>query len=251
MKKLFYILILISFWACQKPNHTEKNLLDSSRFLIEEQQNHFNYLLAEIREREYNNGMKNGGNNEYAYAHFISHDTFNLDSVLVTVNSLLKEHQLEVWWLENKDSLKSAFEYKEDTLTPKELTLHQLKKLNLSIEFFTTILEKLNTRYQYDSEFTLPQEYELLTELDKSSYSIGDTLKMKFFFYQNGWKYIQKDKFPNLLLNGKPITQENFSFIATCDDSKPCEKKLKLQYTDLIHSQGDTAGTITKYTVIP
>lgn len=251
MKKLFYILILISFWACQKPDHTEKQLLESSRFLIEEQQNHFNYLLTEIREREYNNGMKNGGNNEYAYAHFILDEKIDLDSILVTGNSLIKEHQLDIWWLKNKDSLQSAFEYKEDTLTPKELTLYQLKKLNLSIELFTTILEKLNTRYQYDSEFALPQEYELLTELDKSSYSIGDTLKMKFFFYQNGWKYIQKEKLHNLLLNGKPVTQENLSFIATCDNDKPCKKELKLQYIGHIYHAGDTASSITKYTVIP
>ncbi len=190
MKKIVYLFMLISLWACEnkQEKELERQLIESSYPLLEEQKECFQLLHSHILTLYAEKGKPHKADTITLYQHLIYQDNFNADSLFHVAKFLEKEHQLNISWLSNKDSLSSTFHANYDTTQAKEVLLHQLRKLNHSIAFFKEIKQSILAKtpynqYKYTMEQT--QEYELLTQFDKSKYQVGDTLQVSFHFAQD------------------------------------------------------------------
>lgn len=116
------------------------------------------------------------------------------------------------------------------------------------------ITEQLVTKFSkqhqsYYNSYDSHQEFEALTTLNKSRFKVGDMLKLNMFFYANQFKHNKKDA-PIIYINGKEITSDPFSIIATCEDDKPCQKRLNYQIRSFL-GRDTVINYYVNYTVLP
>ncbi len=149
------------------------------------------------------------------------------------------EDDSEFSWLTNQNSLYNYLELDTSTQSTKDSLLTKLRLLDCSAQLIT----KFNQ--QNDVYLNSKKEFKVFTTLDEKPLKVGESCRLSMDIYT----YNQQD-IPSFFVDGKEITSDTFSMIATCEGTKPCHRTLHYQIDSFLGKDTIINQTVY-YTVLP